>query len=110
MLNEFDIPISDETYAYARAALIARAFRDRIEQIDDDLSEAFSFLDDLASLCSERAVEPSEVAELYPSDTLAILGTALFQAGHCEFDAERKRLDEIACLIRNATQDMRAAA
>lgn len=82
--------------------------------VNDELTEAFNFLDDLAATCYERAVngdaEPSEVAEVYASDTLAVLGTALFQAGHCEFDEERRRLDEIARLIRYATQDVRMAA
>lgn len=114
---EFDEPVTPETYAYARASLIAAALRDRIEQIeadDDAIVEAFNFLDDLAATCYERAIdggaEPKEVAEVYASDTLAVLGTALFQAGHREFDEERRRLDEITGLIRYATQDVRVAA
>ncbi len=110
--DEFAPPITSEAYAFARASLISRAFRDRIGEIEHDaldceLSQAYSFLDDLGFACCERALEgdadPEEVAEVYSSDTLDLLADALREAtSGFEFHDEIARLPSINLLIAEA--------
>jgi hypothetical protein len=121
LLTHFDTPITATTYAFARAAVIAEAFRDRIEQIpadtpdlEDDLNEAFNLLDDIAFRCTERAfhggAEASEVADLYTSDTIHILMKALAEADDYEFRQEIEQLETVAALIARLTTVERIAA